>query len=185
MIEVQDLWKSYGGFHALLGINFNVARGEIVGFCGPNGAGKTTCMKILTGYMLPSRGKVRVGGVDAVESSLATRQMIGYLPENTAALRGHDGPRVPQVLRGPPHGCRRGARGPRIDEVVRPLLAPAEVPRSDQDAEQGLPAARRNRPGAPSRAGSPDPRRADRRPRPEPGRPGPRRSSATSGNRGR
>ena len=40
MIEVQDLWKSYGGFHALLGINFTVNRGEIVGFCGPNGAGQ-------------------------------------------------------------------------------------------------------------------------------------------------
>ena len=83
MIEVQDLWKSYGGFHALLGINFSVNRGEIVGFCGPNGAGKTTCMKILTGYMLPSRGSVRVGGIDVVEHSLETRRMIGYLPENT------------------------------------------------------------------------------------------------------
>jgi ABC-2 type transport system ATP-binding protein len=83
MIEVRDLWKSYGGFHALLGINFTVNRGEIVGFCGPNGAGKTTCMKILTGYMLPSRGKVMVGGIDVVEHSLETRRMIGYLPENT------------------------------------------------------------------------------------------------------
>src|SRR5262245_17409846 len=75
--------KSYGGFHALLGINFKVNRGEIVGFCGPNGAGKTTCMKILTGYMLPSRGAVRVGGIDVVEHSLETRRMVGYLPENT------------------------------------------------------------------------------------------------------
>jgi ABC-2 type transport system ATP-binding protein len=83
MIEVRDLWKSYGAFHALLGINFTVNRGEIVGFCGPNGAGKTTCMKILTGYMLPSRGSVTVGGVDVVEHSLETRRMIGYLPENT------------------------------------------------------------------------------------------------------
>jgi ABC-2 type transport system ATP-binding protein len=83
MIEVRDLWKSYGGFHALLGINFTVNRGEIVGFCGPNGAGKTTCMKILTGYMLPSRGTVTVGGIDVVEHSLETRRMIGYLPENT------------------------------------------------------------------------------------------------------
>jgi ABC-2 type transport system ATP-binding protein len=83
MIEVRDLWKSYGGFHALLGINFTVNRGEIVGFCGPNGAGKTTCMKIMTGYMLPSRGSVTVGGIDVVEHSLEVRRMIGYLPENT------------------------------------------------------------------------------------------------------
>src|SRR4029079_6314990 len=99
MIEVRDLWKSYGGFHALLGINFTVNRGEIVGFCGPNGAGKTTCMKILTGYMLPSpttRGgggprvhafrmpaPGRVAGIAGVGKAIETRRMIGYLPENT------------------------------------------------------------------------------------------------------
>jgi ABC-2 type transport system ATP-binding protein len=83
MIEVRDLWKSYGGFHAVLGVSFSVARGEIVGFCGPNGAGKTTCMKILTGFMVPSRGTVRIGGVDVVKDSFATRKMVGYLPENT------------------------------------------------------------------------------------------------------
>ncbi|HYC77683.1 MAG TPA: ATP-binding cassette domain-containing protein [Planctomycetota bacterium] len=83
MIEVRDLWKSYGSFHALLGVTFHVARGEILGFLGPNGAGKTTAMKIMTGFIYPSSGTVTVGGVDVVEDSLAVRRQIGYLPEHT------------------------------------------------------------------------------------------------------
>ena len=80
-IEVQDVNKYYGPFHALRDLNFNVRRGEILGFLGPNGAGKTTAMRILTGYMPPSSGTARVAGYDVFKESLAVRQHIGYLPE--------------------------------------------------------------------------------------------------------
>jgi ABC-2 type transport system ATP-binding protein len=83
MIEVKDLWKTYGSFHALSGVTFHVKRGEILGFLGPNGAGKTTAMKIMTGFLYPTHGTVTVGGVDVVEDSLSVRRMIGYLPEHT------------------------------------------------------------------------------------------------------
>lgn len=83
MIEVDRLSKSYGSAQALRGISFRVARGEVVGFLGPNGAGKSTTMKILTGFLLPTSGAARVGGLDVVEDSLEVRRRIGYLPEST------------------------------------------------------------------------------------------------------
>ena len=82
MLEVRDLNKFYGSFHAVRGISFDVNRGEIIGFLGPNGAGKTTTMKIVTGYMSASSGEVKVDGHDVVKDSLAVRSAIGYLPEN-------------------------------------------------------------------------------------------------------
>jgi ABC-2 type transport system ATP-binding protein len=82
MIEVRDLWKTYGSFRALLGVSFDVRRGEILGFLGPNGAGKTTAMKIMTGFIYPASGSVTVGGLDVVENSLEVRRKIGYLPEH-------------------------------------------------------------------------------------------------------
>ncbi len=118
MIEVRDLWKSYGSFHALLGISFNVRRGEILGFLGPNGAGKSTAMKILTGFMYPSRGTVTVGGLDVVEKSIETRRLIGYLPEHTPLypdMSVREYLRFCAQLRGMPSARARS----RIDEVVQ------------------------------------------------------------------
>ncbi|HEY64845.1 MAG TPA: ATP-binding cassette domain-containing protein [Caldilineae bacterium] len=82
MIEVEDLTKFYGDFPALRGVSFRVERGEILGFLGPNGAGKTTTMRILTGFMPPTSGRVRIAGYDVFEESLDARRHIGYLPEN-------------------------------------------------------------------------------------------------------
>ena len=81
MIAVAGLRKSFADFAALKGIDFRVAKGEIVGFLGPNGAGKTTTMKILTGFQSPSGGSARVHGFDCVAESLEVRRHIGYLPE--------------------------------------------------------------------------------------------------------
>ncbi len=83
MIEVQELSKNYGVTRALKGISFSVNRGDVLGFLGPNGAGKSTTMKILTGYLLPSGGRAKVGGRDVVADSLEVRRSIGYLPEST------------------------------------------------------------------------------------------------------
>src|SRR5512142_833583 len=80
-IEVANLNKFYGPFHALRDLSFNVRKGEILGFLGPNGAGKTTTMRILTGYMPPSSGEAYVAGYDVFQESIDVRQHIGYLPE--------------------------------------------------------------------------------------------------------
>jgi ABC-2 type transport system ATP-binding protein len=82
MIEVENLSKTYSGFRAVQGISFQVKKGEIVGFLGPNGAGKSTTMKILSGYLPPTDGKIRIAGFDVVTESLEVRKRIGYMPEN-------------------------------------------------------------------------------------------------------
>ena len=79
MIEVRDLNKFYGPYKAVQQLNFTVKKGEVVGFLGPNGAGKTTTMKIITGYMAPTSGRVSVGGFDVFEHPLEVKRRIGYL----------------------------------------------------------------------------------------------------------
>ncbi len=81
MIEVQNLSKRYGPVTAVDGVTFSVGAGEILGFLGPNGAGKTTTMRIITGYMPASDGKVLVAGLDVFEQPLQAKRRTGYLPE--------------------------------------------------------------------------------------------------------
>ena len=80
-IEVQNLSKHFGSVVAVDDISFSVERGEVVGFLGPNGAGKTTTMRMLTGFLPPSEGSVRIAGHDTFADALAARAAVGYLPE--------------------------------------------------------------------------------------------------------
>lgn len=81
MIEIRDLTKSYGARTAIDKLNFTIKKGEVVGFLGPNGAGKTTTMKIITGFMAPTSGHVKVAGYDVFENPIEVKRHIGYLPE--------------------------------------------------------------------------------------------------------
>ncbi len=81
MIRVEGLTKDYGPRRAISELTFNAEKGEILGFLGPNGAGKTTTMRILSGYMPPTFGKVEIAGFDVVEQSLEVRRRVGYMPE--------------------------------------------------------------------------------------------------------
>ena len=81
MIRVENLTKYYGERLAVDDIAFNIEKGEIVGFLGPNGAGKSTTMKMVTGYLMPTRGDVFVAEHDMARDSLQGRRHIGYLPE--------------------------------------------------------------------------------------------------------
>lgn len=82
MIDVQNLTKNYGTTRAVAGISFTVNPGEVVGLLGPNGAGKSTTLRVLTGYLPPTAGSVRLDGVDVVEQSLEARRRVGYLSES-------------------------------------------------------------------------------------------------------
>jgi ABC-2 type transport system ATP-binding protein len=81
VIEVQHLTKHYGRVTAVDDITFRVERGEILGFLGPNGAGKTTTMRVITGYMPPSEGRVVVAGFDVFDRPIDAKRRTGYLPE--------------------------------------------------------------------------------------------------------
>lgn len=81
MIRVENLTKYYGKRLAVDNISFNIEKGEIVGFLGPNAAGKTTTMRILTGFLAPTRGDAWIAGYNILSNSLEARRHIGYLPE--------------------------------------------------------------------------------------------------------
>src|SRR6266478_6203138 len=85
MIRVQNLTKSFGSKLAVNGVSFPVDRGEVLGFLGPNGAGKSTTMRMITGFIPPSAGNVRIGEFDMIEQPIRAKRLIGYLPENAPA----------------------------------------------------------------------------------------------------
>ncbi len=84
MLEAHSLVRRYGDFTAVRDVSFTVQEGEILGMLGPNGAGKTTTLRMLTGYLRPTEGSVRVAGHDLAAEPIQARRQIGYLPENVA-----------------------------------------------------------------------------------------------------
>ena len=81
MIIIDHLVKTFGTNYAVDDVSFEIKKGEVVGFLGPNGAGKSTVMNIITGYLSSTSGTVKIDGIDVLENPLATKKMVGYLPE--------------------------------------------------------------------------------------------------------
>ena len=81
MLEIENLTKRYGQHTVVDNLSFRCAPGEVLGFLGPNGAGKSTTMKMVTGFVPPSAGRVSVCGLDIDQASVEARRCIGYLPE--------------------------------------------------------------------------------------------------------
>ena len=81
MLEVQQVSKLYENQRGVNQIDFSMSRGEIVGFLGPNGAGKTTTMRMITGYLNPTQGKILIDGLSMADHPRKARSKIGYLPE--------------------------------------------------------------------------------------------------------
>jgi ABC-2 type transport system ATP-binding protein len=82
MIKVENLVKNFGPKLAVNDVSFNVERGEVLGFLGPNGAGKSTTMRMVTGFIPPTSGRISVGGYDMLADPIPAKRLIGYLPEN-------------------------------------------------------------------------------------------------------
>ncbi len=82
MVKVENIYKWFGNKLAVEDVSFEVSRGEILGFIGPNGAGKSTTMRIITGFIPSSKGKVSVGGFDIENEPVKAKSLMGYLPEN-------------------------------------------------------------------------------------------------------
>ncbi len=82
MIHAEDLCKFYGQFAAIKNVSFSVPRAQVCACLGPNGAGKSTTMKLLTGFLAPTRGRVEIAGCDMDSDRIKASEYIGYLPEN-------------------------------------------------------------------------------------------------------
>lgn len=80
-IRLIDLTKAYGKNEAVHRLNIEVAKGELFGFLGPNGAGKTTTIKMMTGLLEPTNGRVEIGGINMWESPLEAKKRIAYVPD--------------------------------------------------------------------------------------------------------
>ena len=85
MIKVENLTKMFGPKRAVDDISFTVERGEVLGFLGPNGAGKSTTMRMITGFIPATSGRVSVGGFDVDANPIDAKRLMGYLPENAPA----------------------------------------------------------------------------------------------------
>lgn len=118
MIEIRNLSKHFGPLQAVNDISFDVAKGEVLGFLGPNGAGKSTTMKMVTGFLEPSAGKVSVCGHDVGSEPIAAKRCIGYLPEG-APLYGDMTPKSFLKFIAEVRGIPTAERAGRIDDAVQ------------------------------------------------------------------
>jgi ABC-2 type transport system ATP-binding protein len=82
MIKVENLVKTFGRKRAVDDVSFTVKKGEILGFLGPNGAGKSTTMRMVTGFIPPTAGRISVGDFDMLDQPVEAKRLLGYLPES-------------------------------------------------------------------------------------------------------
>jgi len=131
-LETTGLTKRFGGITALYDVSCAISAGEIVGFLGPNGAGKTTTVLMLLGLTEPTKGVVRVVGLDPTREPLAVKRVVGYLPDNVGfypGLTGRENLRYTAKLNGIP----RSEAEARIDELLHEVrLEDAADKRADQ-----------------------------------------------------
>ena len=81
LMNIEHLSRHYGSLAAVNGLNFDLKRGEVLGFLGPNGAGKSTTMQMITGNLAPTEGKITINGIDLLDNPKLAKAEIGYLPE--------------------------------------------------------------------------------------------------------
>ncbi|HVE79772.1 MAG TPA: ABC transporter ATP-binding protein [Gemmatimonadaceae bacterium] len=121
-VETLDLVRRFGEFTAVSGVNLRVGRGQFFGFLGPNGAGKSTTIKMLTGLLAPTSGRVRVLGRDLASEPLEVKQRIGVVPEDLNLFERLTGAEM-LAFTGRMYGLARGE----IAERSRELLALMEL----------------------------------------------------------
>jgi len=117
MIECKNLTKRFNQFVAVDDLSFIANKGEVLGFLGPNGAGKSTTMKMITGFLQPTSGSIKVCGIDLFKNPLAVKHKIGYLPEGAPS---YDEMRVCDFIKfvAQMRGIEKNKIGIKVDEIV-------------------------------------------------------------------
>jgi ABC-2 type transport system ATP-binding protein len=131
VIEVAQLTKTYGDFYAVQNLSFSVGKGEVVGFLGPNGAGKSTTLRILSGFLGMTSGRVTIDGHNIVDDSARAREKIGYMPEAVplyGEMRVIEYLRFRAELKGVPSKARRAQVEQamveaRVDDLAETLIS--------------------------------------------------------------
>ena len=123
-IVVHEVEKRFGEQRALKGVTLRLEKGEVVGLLGPNGAGKSTLMRLVTGYLPPTSGRIEVYGFDVMDEPLETKRRVGYLPEHNPL---HEEMYVREYLRfvAGVHGVAN--RNVRVDDVLAEVGLTPEV----------------------------------------------------------
>ena len=122
MIEIENLVKKFDQFVAVDNLSFQVAEGEVLGFLGPNGAGKSTTMKVITGFLAPTSGRVSIDGHDITEDAIAAKALIGYLPEGAPSYGDMTTEQFLRFI-----AQVRGFRGEEIDRRVAHVIKEVEL----------------------------------------------------------
>jgi ABC-2 type transport system ATP-binding protein len=120
VLEIENLTKRYGQHTVVDNLSFRCAPGEVLGFLGPNGAGKSTTMKMVTGFVPPSAGRVSVCGLDIDQASLEARRCIGYLPEGAPCYPEMTPSSFLEFI-ADIRGLTRAERKTRLDSVIEAL----------------------------------------------------------------
>lgn len=118
MIEIENLTRRFGSITAVDDVSFSVERGEVLGFLGPNGAGKSTTMKMITGFLTPSSGRIRVDGFDVLRDPIEVKRRVGYLPEGAPLWPDMTAASFLEFIAGV-RGLRGADRAARIADVVQ------------------------------------------------------------------
>ena len=118
MIEIENLTRRFGSITAVDDVSFSVERGEVLGFLGPNGAGKSTTMKMITGFLTPSSGHIRVDGFDVLRDPIEVKRRVGYLPEGAPLWPDMTAASFLEFIAGV-RGLRGADRAARIADVVQ------------------------------------------------------------------
>jgi ABC-2 type transport system ATP-binding protein len=123
-IAVHAVEKRFGDQRALKGVTLRLEKGEVVGLLGPNGAGKSTLMRLVTGYLPPTSGRIEVCGFDVMDEPLETKRRVGYLPEHNPL---HEDMYVREYLRFVAGVQGVANRNERVDAVIAEVGLTPEV----------------------------------------------------------
>lgn len=137
MIAIESLTKKFGPIVAVDGISLTVDRGEVLGFLGPNGAGKSTTMRMVTGYLEPTHGKITICGFEVGRNDIEARRKVGYLPEG-APLYGDMTPEAFLEFVAEARGFRGAEKARRVAAAIETVQLQSVVGRPIDTLSKGF-----------------------------------------------